>query len=116
MEPLDVAVGLPVSDLERSVAWYRRAFQLGEPDLEPVAGVVEFHFGPVWLQLLEGDTARSGAEVVTSFGVADAGAERDRLVALGVEVGPLEHVEGAVDYFEFADPDGNVLGIHSEVE
>jgi predicted enzyme related to lactoylglutathione lyase len=115
MEVLNVAVGLPVSDLQRSVPWYRRAFELGEPDLEPVAGVVEFQFGPIWLQLLEGDTTRSGAEVVPSFGVAKAATERERLVALGLEVGPLEHVEGAVDYFEFADPDGNVLSVHSEV-
>jgi predicted enzyme related to lactoylglutathione lyase len=116
MEPLDVAVGLPVADLQRSVEWYRRVFSLGEPDLRPVEGVVEFQLGPIWLQLLEGDTARSGAEVVTSFGVADARVERERLVELGLEVGPLEHVSGAVDYFEFADPDGNVLSIHSEAK
>jgi hypothetical protein len=45
--------------------------------------------------------------------VADAVAERDRLVRLGVAVGSLEHVEAAVDYFDFADPDGNQLSLYS---
>ena len=48
MDPLDVTVGLPVSEIARSVEWYRRAFELREPDLEPVEGVVEFRFGPIW--------------------------------------------------------------------
>ena len=51
---------------------------------------------------------------MSSFGVADAAAERSRLAALGVAVGPLEHVEGAVDYVEFTDLDGNAFSIHSE--
>ena len=50
---------------------------------------------------------------MTRFGVADAGAERTRLARLGVAVGPLEHVPGAVDYFDFTDPDGNRLSLYS---
>jgi hypothetical protein len=45
--------------------------------------------------------------------VADAGAERTRLARLGVAVGLLEHVAGAVDYFDFTDPDGNRLSLYS---
>ncbi|HTF47979.1 MAG TPA: VOC family protein [Pseudonocardia sp.] len=104
-----------MSDLPRAVEWYRQVFELGEPDLEPADGVVEFQLGSVWLQLGEEPTARSGAEVVTRFGVVDARAERDRIAALGVQVGPLEHVEGAVDYCDFVDPDGNVLSFYSEL-
>ena len=103
------AVGFPVSDLSRSVEWYQRVLELAEPDLEPADGVVEFQVGPIWLQLGKDSTVRSGAEVVTRFGVADASRERERLEAMGVAVGPLEHVPGAVDYFDFTDPDGNVL-------
>jgi len=110
------AVGFPVSDLSRSVEWYQRVLELAEPDLEPADGVVEFQVGPIWLQLGKDSTVRSGAEVVTRFGVADASRERERLEAMGVAVGPLEHVPGAVDYFDFTDPDGNVLSMYSEVE
>jgi hypothetical protein len=31
-------------------------------------------------------------------------------------VGPLEHVPGAVDYFDFRDPDGNIFSVYSEME
>ncbi|MCE3554789.1 VOC family protein [Pseudonocardia sp. RS11V-5] len=114
MNVSSVAVGLPVGDLDRAIEWYRRVLELDEPDLEPADGVVEFRVGPAWLQLGRDSTAGSGAEVVLRFGVDDAARERSRLTGLGVVVGPLEHVPGAVDYFDFADPDGNVLSMYSE--
>lgn len=110
-----MTVGLPVSDLNRAVEWYRRVFALTNPDIAPAEGVVEFRMGPIWLQLGEEPTARSGAEVVTRFGVGDAAAERERLLQEGIDVGPLEHVPDAVDYFDFVDPDGNMLSFYSEV-
>lgn len=55
--------------------------ELSAPDLEPAEGVVEFRIGPIWLRLGEQTPARSGAEVVTRFGVADASSERQRLGA-----------------------------------
>ncbi len=115
MDVQSVTVGLPVGDLDGAVEWYRNVFGLSGPDLAPADGVVEFRIGSVWLQLGEEPIERSGAEVVTRFGVRDAAAERDRLIGLGVETGPLEHVPGAVDYFDFLDPDGNKLGCYSEV-
>ena len=69
--------------------------------------------GPVWLQLSATSVAPAAAGPVTRFGVANAGAERTRLARLGVAVGPLEHVPGAVDYFDFTDPDGNRLSLYS---
>ena len=35
-----------------------------------------------------------------------------RLTRLCVAAGPLEHVPGAIDYFDFADPDGNQLSLY----
>jgi predicted enzyme related to lactoylglutathione lyase len=117
-----VTVGLPVSDLGHALGWYRDVFGLGEPDLAPADGVLEFQVGPVWLQLSVAPVAPAApvapvtavvAGTVKRFGVADAGAERSRLAGLGVAVGPLEHVPGAVDYFDFTDPDGNRLSLYS---
>jgi catechol 2,3-dioxygenase-like lactoylglutathione lyase family enzyme len=116
MEVLSATVGLPVSDLPASVEWYRRVLELPEPALEPAEGVVEFKLGPIWLQLYQEATARSGAEAVTRLGVRNVSQERERLAAIGVDVGPLEHIPGAVDYFNFADPDGNVLSMYVELE
>lgn len=116
MDVQSVTVGLPVSDLERAAAWYRRVFALSTPNLAPADGVVEFQLGTIWLQLGEESTSRSGAGVVTRFGVSDATAERERLIGEGVEVGRLEHVPDAVDYFDFLDPDGNRLSLYSELQ
>lgn len=116
MRVVGVTVGLPVRNVSRSIKWYRQVLELSEPGLEPADGVVEFRVGPIWLQLGEDSVVRSGAEVVTRFGVADAHRQRERLKGMGVTVGPLEHVPGAVDYFDFADPDGNILSMYTEVE
>jgi lactoylglutathione lyase len=115
MNVFSVAVGLPVSDLDEAVKWYQQVLELSEPDLRPADGVVEFEIGSLWLQLGEEPTARSGAQVVIRFGVEDAGRERRRLEDLNVSVGALQHVPEAVDYFDFRDPDGNVLSMYSEV-
>lgn len=111
-----VTVGLSVSDLARAISWYQRAFEMEGPDLEPADDVVEFRLGPVWLQLGQELTARSGAEVVVRLGVPDATSEHARLVGLGIALGPVEHVEGVVDYFNFSDPDGNRLSIYSTAD
>jgi len=115
MDPSSVTIGLPVADVYRAVEWYRRVFGFGRPDLVPASTVVEFRLGPVWLQLFETPPARRGAGTVARFGVPDAAAERDRLAGLGVGVGALEHVPGAVDYFDFTDPDGNVLSCYTVI-
>lgn len=113
MNPLSFVLGLSVTDLERSIDWYRRIFGLGRPAIEPVEGIVEFPYGPIWLQLVQSDSRPAGATTVANFQVADVQAERERLVALGVEVGVVMRVPGAVDYVEFADPDGNPFVLHS---
>ncbi|CAL8980197.1 hypothetical protein PROP_03068 [Propionicimonas sp. T2.31MG-18] len=115
MKVQSITICLRVSDLARSVEWYRTALDLDEPDLEPAEGVVEFKVGAVWLQLVSGDLPVPGAAVVR-LGVPDVAAERARLRASGVAVGPLEQVEGVLEYFEFPDPDGNLLGLYAEVE
>lgn len=113
MNPLSFVLGLSVTDLDRSIAWYRQVFGLGDVDIQPVEGIVEFQYGPIWLQLVHADSTPAGAKAVANFQVADVGAERDRLAHLGVEVGPLMHVPEAVDYIEFDDPDGNAFVLHS---
>jgi catechol 2,3-dioxygenase-like lactoylglutathione lyase family enzyme len=111
-----VTVSLPVADLERSVAWYRRALQLENPDLEPAEGVVEFRVGAVWLQLAQGAGVTAGNGVTVRFGVPDVAAERARLRGQGIEVGELEQVENVLEYFDFLDPDGNRLSFYAETE
>ena len=111
-----VSVALPVTDLARSVRWYRDVFALEQPDLEPSGGIVEFRLGGLWLQLFPAAPPGAGGGPVIRFGVPDVSAERSRLRDLGVEVGRLQRVGEVLEYFEFTDPDGNRLSLYAELE
>jgi lactoylglutathione lyase len=113
MTVTSATIGLPVSDLQQAEEWYRRVFELTAPTVEPAPGVIEIALGPIELQLSEEPTERSGAQVTLRLGVDDAPAEYRRLTELGLRLGPLEHVDGVVDYFDFTDPDGNSLSLYS---
>lgn len=112
-----VTVGIPVRDLAASRQWYERALGLGAPDLEPADGVVEYAVGGTWLQLGEDPThAVMPGHWVFRLGVSDVRTERDRLLALGLDVGELVIIEGVIAYFDFPDPDGNQLSYYTELE
>lgn len=108
-----VTVGIPVRDLQEAENWYRKVFELTEAATSPAPGLVEVPLGSIDLQLIEDPDAQPGDQNVLRVGVDDAAAEHERLSALGLDLPPLEHVPGAVDFFDFADPDGNVLGVYS---
>ncbi|EKM9526796.1 VOC family protein [Listeria monocytogenes] len=98
-----ITIGLPVSDLEKSVSWYEK--------LTPVEGVVEYQIGSVWIQLFEEKINVS--ENVLRIGVEDLDVEFERLKTLEViteEV--IEDVPGIIRYFDFSDPDGNKLSFY----
>ncbi|MFT4109471.1 VOC family protein [Propionicimonas sp.] len=111
-----VTVGLPCTDLARSVEWYRCAFELDTPDLEPSDGVVEFKLGPIWVQLAESRGGLAAELATVQIEVPDVTSERSRLAALGVAVGDLAQVDNVLEYFDFVDPDGNRLALFTEVE
>jgi predicted enzyme related to lactoylglutathione lyase len=112
MDITSVTVGLPVTDLEASCLWYGAVFERAEPDLEPADGVAEYEVGGIWIQLLEDPDADENPATVR-FGVDDVVAQHTRIAALGIDVGPVECVDGAVDWFDVRDPDGNVLSLYS---
>jgi lactoylglutathione lyase len=113
MNLTSVTVGLPVRDLRRAEDWYRKVFELTGPAVEPAPGLVELTLGSIDLQLIEDLAGQPGAQNGLRVGVDDAAAEHERLTALGLDLDPVQHVPGAVDYFDFTDPDGNTLGVYS---
>jgi len=113
MKVTSVTVGLPVRNLRRAEDWYRKVFELTGDAVEPAPGLVELTLGPIDLQLIEDADAQPGTQNGLRVGVDDAAAEHARLTTLGLELDPVEHVPGAVDYFDFTDPDGNTLGVYS---
>jgi catechol 2,3-dioxygenase-like lactoylglutathione lyase family enzyme len=115
MQVRAATIGIPVTDLDRSVAWYRGALELGEPDLVPVPGVVEFDLGACWLQLTT-DPVHAGASGISlNLSVPDAGGERARMAAAGLRVSELTRFDGVLELFELTDPDGNTIGFVTEL-
>lgn len=108
-------VPLPVSDVERSIAFYRDALGFTKDvDVQPADGVRVVQLTP------EGSGCSigfgSGLEVYAGVPgsirglhlvVEDIEQARAELVARGVEVGEIHDFGGGVRGAEFADPDGN---------
>ena len=107
-------VSVPVTDLERSTAWYRDTLgleQIGE------GAWPEFQLGEnVSLYLI--DPTNVGREFTTpnhgsiALRVPDVDAARAELEAKGVEFGGETFDSGVCHMAFFADPDGNALMLH----
>lgn len=97
-------------DLAVSAPWYEALF--GRPPLRrPAPGVAEWQFTPsAEVQVVE-EPQHAGACALT-LGVLPLEPERARLVASGLEPGPIEETEG---YFvlRLRDPDGNRIVLAS---
>jgi len=108
-------LGLPVTDLNSAVEWYRRL--LGEvEEVNPAPGVWEFRIiSSGWLQLFESEINNPNLAVVR-FESDDIKASRRQALSLGTDVGEIETVSEAVRYFEFRDPFGNQLSFYELLE
>jgi catechol 2,3-dioxygenase-like lactoylglutathione lyase family enzyme len=111
---------LNVSDLERSVAWYRDRLgfevlretpEIGWAELRtPIRGCA------VGLSESERVVVEGGGAVLT-WGVRDLDAARARLEADGVRFdGDTVEIEGPVKLAGFFDPDGNALMLYEGLD
>ncbi len=113
-------ISLPVSDLERSIQFFTE--QLGATLVNEVFGLAFFRFGETTLMLdgSEHSTFEGPSSGAVYFDVDDINASYEALRSRGVsfDAAPLmQHREGAVERWRafFRDPDGNPLGLKSEV-
>jgi hypothetical protein len=103
-----------VDETSEGRRWYT-ALVGRAPDIEPVPGVLEWEILPgLWLQV-SADGAGGADSQMLRIGVADIEDAAERLAAVGIDVGPIERVEGVVAYCEFADSSGNALSIYQEL-
>jgi catechol 2,3-dioxygenase-like lactoylglutathione lyase family enzyme len=108
-------VSVPVTDMERSTAWYRDA--LGLPQTNE-GEFPEFKLGDnVFLYLV--DPTKIGGEFSGGHGapialrVADIAGTREELQGRGIEFTDDEIFDTGVCHMApFRDPDGNVLMLH----
>ena len=93
-------------DMERATAFYRDVLGL-EPDFESPHWTT-FRTGACTLALHAGSEAPD-----PTFEVADAAAERERLIAEGIEVTEIREPVAGLRVFDARDPDGNRFSIES---
>ena len=107
-----ITLGFPVTDLDLAKSWYRRLFP-GSEELDPVDGVWEMApLSEVWLQLFEQEEQESSSNVIR-FETDDLTEAFHLVKQLGaVIITAPETVPGVVEYFEFADPFGNLLSFY----
>lgn len=106
-----VTVGLPVTDLNRAIDWYRQL--LGElEEISPTEGVWEICITPSFtLQLFELESEESSS-INVGFETDSIELSHKLALSLGVKVGDIETVPEAVSYFQFSDPFGNLLSFY----
>lgn len=113
-------VQVPVSDVDRAVAFYTD--QLGfvlDVDVRPMTGMRVVQLTPpgsacsilMGTGMGESSSMRPGSQKALHLVVADIAAARQELVDRGVDVAEVMDVGGGVRYAWFADPDGNSLAL-----
>jgi len=107
-------ISVPVTDLERSTAWYRDTLGLPQTD---AGGFPEFKLGDnVFLYLVDPTKIESsfkaphGAPI--ALRVADVAETRAELEGRGVEFANETFDTGVCHMAPFADPDGNRFMLH----
>lgn len=109
--PIDLFVGVPVSDLERSVDWYVRLFgaQVSfRPDDTEAAWQLDEH---VFVYLKSGREVVGGA--LAAILVDDLDAFLARAEGSGITPQEIEDYGGGTRKAVFLDPDGNEFGVGS---
>lgn len=107
-----VLVQVPVSDLDRAIAFYRDVLEFKVSERRDDLGFahIETQVSGLQIGLSAGGTMKGTGGAVINIGVADAAAARARLETRGVVFsGPTQVIPGKVSLASFSDPDGNRL-------
>ena len=107
-ETTNLTISVNVSDLQRSIDWYRKALGFDVEYRLDEIGWAELTtpFGAVNVGLSQTEDQRAGGTVPT-FGVVDIEAARRHLESRSVKLDEIFDVQGMVKLMGFYDPDGN---------
>jgi catechol 2,3-dioxygenase-like lactoylglutathione lyase family enzyme len=105
----DVFAGIPVSDLQVSLEWYRRLFGCA-PSFFPNAREAVWAIGKRrWIYIIvEPERAGGSIQTIMCDGLEDAVAE---IAARGLHFDKDEAPDAGVRKVTYRDPDGNEIGV-----
>lgn len=101
-----------VRDLDRSRAFYRERLGFQEQYVDWESRWARLVRAGMEIALVEGEPQQGG---VAHVDVDDVKAERERLAAEGVEVGPVFELHGFVRLLDVHDLDGNRIQLAQEL-
>lgn len=107
--PVDLFAGLPVTDYERSLAWYER-FLGSEPSFVPHATEAVWELAEHRFLFIEERPQHAGHAMQTVF-VEDLDGLVDEIAARGIEPAERETYSNGVRKATYRDPDGNEIGL-----
>lgn len=115
-QPEITLIKIPVSNIEKSIAYYRDVVGLPESFSVPEYGWAQFAVGSLPFCLYDpgkgGGGGTPGTCDTVHFAVADASASYDVLTAKGAIIpGGLETSADGMTFFDLHDPDGNVIKV-----
>lgn len=100
---------VPVSDLERSQAWYAKLFGRAE-DNNPMPTLVEWQvIAHAWVQVFV-DSERAGSGLL-NFAVDDLDDHLAEIAERGLEPTDVIDANKGVRIAQLHDPDGNTIGV-----
>lgn len=115
-QPEITLVKIPVSDIEKSVAYYRDVLGLPESFSAPEYGWAQLEVGSLPFCLYQEGKGGGGGTAGTCdsihFAVPDAAASYEALAARGATIpGGLETSADGMSFFDIHDPDGNLIKV-----
>jgi len=111
----DVAIVFLVTDLARTLAFYRDTVGLSFEGADIESGMLSTHIGETHLVFFVGDAPR-GATPQVVFGLAEGGIESvaEELATAGATLlTPVSEAPGGFSV-DFGDPDGHVLSLYQD--
>jgi catechol 2,3-dioxygenase-like lactoylglutathione lyase family enzyme len=106
---IDLFAGLPVTDYERSLAWYERLLGSG-PSFAPHAKEAVWELAEHRFLFIVEEPQHAGHAMHTLF-VGDLDAMVDEIAARGIEPANRETYSDGVRKTTYRDPDGNQIGL-----
>lgn len=115
-QPIITLIKIPVSDIEKSISYYRDKVGLTESFSVPEYGWAQFQVGNLPFCLYDpakgGGGGTPGTCDAIHFAVTDAEASYSALLAQGAIIpGGLETSADGMTFFDLHDPDGNVIKV-----